>query len=270
MRNSLQRPFDEAVNIGGRVTLAGAGPGDPELLTMKAIRAMQTADMILFDALVSEEILAFARSTAKRMLVGKRGHRPSCRQDDINALMLTLAKQGKHVVRLKSGDPSLFGRAGEEIAYLSAAGIPVTVVPGITSASAMAASMKLSLTHRDQAQSVHFVTGHTKNGTLPDDLDWAALASSTTTLVVYMGGRTGPTMAKRLIEKGMAEEMPCVVAISISRPCQHIRQGTLGSLANGELATVSDGPVLIGIGNVFAAADAAHATELFTAVGYCS
>ena len=267
MRNALRTPSDAALHAGGRVTLAGAGPGDPELLTIKAIQAMQTADVILFDALVSEEILVFARSTAKRMLVGKRGHRPSCRQEDINALMLKLARQGKHVVRLKSGDASLFGRSGEEIACLLAAGIPVTVVPGITSASAMAASLKCSLTHRDQAQSVRFVTGHAKNGALPDDLDWAGLASSKTTLVIYMGARTGASMAKRLINEGMAGDLPCVVAISVSRPSEELRWGTLAALASGELTSISDDPVLIGIGNVFAAAEAACATEAFRAVG---
>src|SRR6185295_6062475 len=144
----------------GQVTLVGAGPGDPEYLTLKAVRALQSADVILFDDLVADNVLELARREAKRMMVGKRGGRVSCRQEDINALMIKLARQGKRVVRLKSGDPMIFGRAGEEIAELSAAGISVEVVPGITSALALAARLGVSLTHRDLAHSVRFVTGH--------------------------------------------------------------------------------------------------------------
>lgn len=256
MRTRMQKFSDIEDRQGGRVTLVGAGPGDPELLTFKAVRAMQEADVILFDALVSEEVLAFARSNAKRMLVGKRGHRPSCRQEDINDLMLKLARQGKHVVRLKCGDPALFGRAGEEIAHLAAAGIPVSIVPGITSASAMAARLDVSLTHRHHAQSVRFVTGHAKDGATPDNLDWRGLADPATTLVIYMGGRTGAAMARRLIAEGLSATMPCVVATSVSRPAEKRTLGTLGELACGTLTTESEEPVLIGIGSVFAAASA--------------
>lgn len=245
---------DSVRRRSGRVTLVGAGPGDPELLTLRAVRAMQEADVILFDALVSEEILAFARSSAKRMLVGKRGHRPSCRQEDINALMLKLARQGKHVVRLKCGDPVLFGRAGEEIAHLEAAGIPVSIVPGITSASAMAACLNVSLTHRNHAHSVRFVTGHAKDGAMPEDLDWHGIADATTTLVIYMGGRTGDAIARRLMAEGLAAATPCVVATSVSRPEAGRNFGTLGDLACGTLKPASDEPVLIGIGAAFAAA----------------
>ncbi len=187
MRTRSRKPSDGTLRQGGRVTLVGAGPGDPDLLTIKAVRAMQEADVILFDALVSDEVLAFARDNAKRLLVGKRGHRPSCRQEDINGLMLKLARQGKHVVRLKCGDPVLFGRAGEEIAHLTAAGIPVNIVPGITSASAMASAFNVSLTHRAHSQSVRFVTGHAKDGAMPKDLDWKGLADATTTLVDLHG-----------------------------------------------------------------------------------
>ncbi len=254
-----QKPSNASPKLG-RVTLVGAGPGDPELLTMKAVRAMQEADVILFDALVSQDVLAFARSTAKRMLVGKRGHRPSCRQEDINDLMLKLARQGKHVVRLKCGDPVLFGRAGEEIAHLSAAGIPVSIVPGITSASAMASMFNVSLTHRHHAQSVRFVTGHTKDGAMPDDLDWRGLADASSTLVIYMGGRTGAAIGRRLIAEGLAEHTPCAVAISISRPEERQCFGTLGALAAGTLTTTSDDPVLIGIGSVFAECATATST----------
>jgi uroporphyrin-III C-methyltransferase/precorrin-2 dehydrogenase/sirohydrochlorin ferrochelatase len=266
MKTRSPKPSDGAPRAVGRVTLVGAGPGDPDLLTIKAVRAMQEADVILFDALVSDEVLAFARSNAKRMLVGKRGHRPSCRQEDINDLMLKLARQGKHVVRLKCGDPVLFGRAGEEIAHLAAAGIPVSIVPGITTASAMAASLNVSLTHRHAAQSVRFITGHAKDGAMPKNLDWRALADAATTLVIYMGGRTGAAMAQRLVAEGLAEATPCVVATSVSRPGETQRLGTLGALACGDLASASDEPVLIGIGNVFSAAAVSQSTEAWPAV----
>jgi uroporphyrin-III C-methyltransferase/precorrin-2 dehydrogenase/sirohydrochlorin ferrochelatase len=191
----------------------GAGPGDPELLTLKAVRALQSADVILYDDLVSTEILDLARREAKRMLVGKRGGKVSCRQEDINDLMVKLAKQGRHVVRLKAGDPATFGRAGEEIERLAREGLAVTVVPGITTASAMAAELGLSLTHRDCAQSVRFVTGHARSGELPDDFDWRGLADPRTTLVVYMGGRTARQLAARLVEAGLDRAVP-VVAMS--------------------------------------------------------
>jgi len=234
----------------GRVTLVGAGPGDPDLLTLKAVRALQAADVIMFDDLVSDVVLELARREAKRMMVGKRGGRESCSQDDINAMMLTLAKQGKRVVRLKSGDPMVFGRAGEEIAMLEAAGVPVSVVPGITAASAMASSHGLSLTHRDHAQSVRFVTGHSRKGELPADLDWPSLANGKGTLVFYMAGRTAPGISKRLLDEGLSPQTPVVVATSVSRPDQQVRRTTLQGL--GRITSNSThGPVLIGIGDVF-------------------
>ena len=236
----------------GRVTLVGAGPGDAELLTLKAVRALQAADVILFDDLVSGEVLELARREAKRMLVGKRGKRESCSQADINALMLKLALAGKHVVRLKSGDPMIFGRAGEEIALLEENGITVEVVPGVTSGLAMAARLGVSLTHRDHAHSVRFVTGHARTGEVPRDLDWAGLADPRTTLVLYMGGRTAPAIAGRLIEAGLADTTPVVVAAGISRPEETRWCGTLADLVAGA-GPVNDGqPVLIGIGAVFA------------------
>ncbi len=160
----------------GRVTLVGAGPGNPELLTLRAVRALHAADVILFDDLVAPEILEFARREAKKMLVGKTGHGPSCRQDEINVLMVSLARSGKHVVRLKGGDPMIFGRADEEIEACHAAGIAVEVVPGISTAQAAASRLGVSLTHRRDARRVQFVTAHAENGSLPDNLDWASLA----------------------------------------------------------------------------------------------
>jgi uroporphyrin-III C-methyltransferase / precorrin-2 dehydrogenase / sirohydrochlorin ferrochelatase len=252
MTTPSQKRADGHVKGIGRVTLVGAGPGDAELLTLKAVRALQSADVILFDALVSDDVLELARREAKRMLVGKRGHRPSCKQEDINALMLKLARQGKHVVRLKSGDPVIFGRAGEEIAELEANGIEVTIVPGITSASAMAAALRISLTHRDYAHSVRFVTGHAKDGALPKSLDWKGLADPYTTLIIYMGGRTGGDCATRLISEGLAPSTPVVVVSAVSRANEVTWRGALIDLASGLAEVMTDQPVLIGIGRAFA------------------
>lgn len=245
----------------GRVTLVGAGPGDAELLTLKAVRALQAADVILFDDLVSPDVLELARREAKRMLVGKRGGRESCRQEDINALMVKLAKAGKRVVRLKSGDPMIFGRAGEEIAYLDRESIPVDIVPGITAASAMAARLGLSLTHRDHAQSLRLVTGHSRHGGLPDDVDWARVADRRTTTVFYMGGRTATQIAEKLIEHRLPSTTPVVIMSDISRPTEHRWRGTLAALAEGIAQIGYDNPVLIAVGDALAARDARAAAE---------
>lgn len=185
------------------------------------------------------------------MLVGKRGGRESCKQEDINALMLKLARQGKHVVRLKSGDPMIFGRAGEEIAELREAGITVDVVPGITAALAMASALGVSLTHRDHAQSLRLVTGHGRLGELPEKLDWGGLADPACTLIFYMAGRTAPEIARRLTAHGLPANTPAVLVESLSRPGEKRWTGTLDRLA-AAVATGFDGPVLIGIGAALA------------------
>lgn len=244
----------------GRVTLVGAGPGDAELLTLKAVRALQAADVILFDDLVSDEVLELARREAKRMVVGKRGKRESCAQGDINSLMIKLAKQGKHVVRLKSGDPMIFGRAGEEIDALRAEGIAVSVVPGITAGLAAASALGVSLTHRDHAHSVRFVTGHSRTGELPDDIDWRGLADPATTLLFYMGGRTAPSIARRLMDQGLAGATPVAVMIGVSRADGQVWHGKLDDLEQGACSIDTQLPVLIGIGTAFGAV-AARATE---------
>jgi uroporphyrin-III C-methyltransferase/precorrin-2 dehydrogenase/sirohydrochlorin ferrochelatase len=244
----------------GRVTLVGAGPGDAELLTVRAVRALETADVVLYDDLVSDDVLACARRGAALVPVGKRAGRRSCRQDDIDALMVLLARQGRHVVRLKSGDPMVFGRAGEEIAALRAAGIAVQVVPGITAGLAAAAALGTSLTHRDCAHSVRFVTGHGRSGALPDGIDWRGLADRETTLVLYMAGRTGAAASARLIAEGLDPATPAAVIAAISRPDERHWIGRLDRLADGLGEIGIDGPVLIGVGTVFAAAsrDAAY------------
>jgi uroporphyrin-III C-methyltransferase/precorrin-2 dehydrogenase/sirohydrochlorin ferrochelatase len=237
----------------GRVTLVGAGPGDAEYLTLKAVRALQAADVILFDDLVSDEVLELARREAKRLLVGKRGGRTSCRQEDINEMMLTFAKAGKNVARLKSGDPMIFGRAGEEIAYLKQHDIPVDVIPGITAASAMASRLGVSLTHRDHAQAVQFVTGHSRHGELPETIDWHALADRKKTTVFYMGGRTAGAIQNRLIEAGLDTKTPVVIVSSVASADERRWSGNLEDLAIAMVDMGFDRPVLIGVGEVFSA-----------------
>jgi uroporphyrin-III C-methyltransferase/precorrin-2 dehydrogenase/sirohydrochlorin ferrochelatase len=246
---------DAASSTMGRVTLVGAGPGDAELLTLKAVRALQAADVILFDDLVSDEVLELARREAKRMLVGKRGGRTSCKQEDINAAMIALARAGKRVVRLKSGDPMIFGRAGEEIACLEKEGIFVDVVPGITSASAMAASLGISLTHRDHAQSVNFVTGHSRLGDLPTDLDWKNFANPRTTTIFYMGGRTASQIQARLLAAGMAPDTPSVIVSAVTRGNEKRWGGAVNGLADAMEDIGVNNPVIIGVGHVFAKAE---------------
>ncbi|SHN19676.1 siroheme synthase CysG [Roseibium suaedae] len=235
----------------GKVTLVGAGPGAADHLTIKAVRALQGADVILFDDLVSSDVLELARREARRMMVGKRGGRESCRQEDINELMLTLARQGKSVVRLKSGDPMIFGRAGEEIDMLEREGIEVSVVPGITAATAMASGLKVSLTHRDHAQSVRFVTGHSRKGELPDTVDWQALTDPAATTVFYMGGRMSGRIRDRLLSEGCNPALPVCAMANISRPEEVRWAGQLSDLEQGVGTLSTDGPVLIALGEVF-------------------
>jgi uroporphyrin-III C-methyltransferase/precorrin-2 dehydrogenase/sirohydrochlorin ferrochelatase len=198
-----------ALARGGNVVLVGAGPGDPELLTLKALRALQAADVIVYDRLVGPEILELARREARRILVGKAGHAPSCRQDDINALMVDLARQGRRVVRLKGGDPLVFGRAAEEIEACRSAGVPVEVVPGITAALGAAAELALALTDRQCSRRLQFVTGHGKAGA--PDHDWPSLADPWATTVFYMGGRTVSANLQRLLAAGLDADTPALV-----------------------------------------------------------
>jgi uroporphyrin-III C-methyltransferase/precorrin-2 dehydrogenase/sirohydrochlorin ferrochelatase len=248
LRTALFGP-DEAQSVG-HVTLVGAGPGDPELLTLKAVRVLRSADVILFDDLVAPEVLDFARREAKRMLVGKTGHRRSCRQDDINALMVSLAKAGKRVVRLKAGDPMIFGRAGEEIAALEGAGIPFDVVPGISAAQGAAASLKVSLTHRSTARRVQLVTGHAHDGRLPEDLDLAALADPQATTAVYMPLGTLPDLIERLLRAGVEPDRPVSAVFNATRPDESRVAGTVGSIATRLDNLAIDGPCVLIVGTI--------------------
>jgi len=236
----------------GSVTLVGAGPGDPELLTLRAVRALQSADIILFDDLVSPGILDFARREAKKMLVGKTGHAPSCRQADINTLMVNLAKNGKRVIRLKGGDPMIFGRAGEEITACRAAGIPVEVVPGITAAQGAAASLTLPLTHRDAARRVQYITGHSKHGALPPDIDWQSLADPTTTTAVYMAGSSLGALVDEAVSRGLDPKTPAIAVAGVTRPDQTLIAEQIANLPGRLAKEAPRGPILVMIGRLMA------------------
>jgi uroporphyrin-III C-methyltransferase/precorrin-2 dehydrogenase/sirohydrochlorin ferrochelatase len=238
--------------------LVGAGPGDPELLTLRAVRALQSADVILIDALVSPEILDFARREARKMLVGKTGHGPACKQDEINALMVKLAKSGKRVVRLKGGDPMIFGRAGEEIEACRAANIPVEVVPGISAAQGAAARLGVSLTHRAQARRLQYVTGHDRDGALPADIDWRAIADPSATTVVYMPKKTLLALSQRAIAHGLDPSTPAIAVANATRPDETVVAGTIGDIADRIDTAALKGPALVMIGRVLAEAAAAH------------
>ena len=259
-------PTDAAGKPNGSVALVGAGPGDPELITMKGLRLLQAADVVLFDDLVAPAIVEMARREAVKIGVGKRGYQPSCRQDDIIARLFSLAKEGKRVVRLKGGDPSVFGRSNEEIAALEAAGIEVEVVPGVTAALGAAASLRLSLTERDRARRLQFITAHARNGRLPQDLDWAAICDPNAATAVYMGVRTLPDLMKRLLETGIDPQTPAVLVESATWPNERRIYATVASLAEQVAAAKPSGPCLVLIGHVFGAqASQALAIEAATA-----
>ena len=232
----------------GSVTLVGAGPGDPELLTLRAVRALQSADVILFDDLVSREVLDFARREAKKMLVGKTGFGPSCKQDDINALMVSLARQGKRVVRLKGGDPLIFGRAAEEIAACKAAGIAVDIVPGITAAQGAAARLGLPLTDRKHARRLQYITGHASNGALPKDIDWQSLADPATTTAIYMPVKTLAALAARAIAEGLDPQTPALAIARATRPDQQAIAATIAELPARLAKANLPGPLIVLIG----------------------
>lgn len=235
----------------GRVALVGAGPGDPELLTLKALRFLQAADVVLFDDLVSPVIVEMARREAVKIAVGKRGYRPSCRQNDITARLIALAREGKKVVRLKGGDPSIFGRASEEVAALREAGIEVEVVAGVTAALGAAASLKLSLTERARARRVQFITAHAQDGRLPEYVDWGALCDPRAATVVYMGVRTLEALSQRLLKHGMDPMTPALVVERATLPDEQRIFGTITDLPDKVAAADPKGPCIAFIGQTF-------------------
>jgi uroporphyrin-III C-methyltransferase len=215
----------------GFVTFVSAGPGDPDLLTVKAVKALQAADAILFDDLSSGPILALAKPGADLVGVGKRAGRASPKQDHVSRLLVDYALTGARVVRLKSGDSGIFGRLEEELSALHAAGIGCEIVPGVTSASAAAAAAGIPLTRRGHAQRVQFITAADTSGNLPPGLNLAALADPQATTVVFMGKRTFPALAAALIAHGLPPETPAMLAEAVSSPDQLLHRSTIAALA---------------------------------------
>ena len=246
LQQALAKPQAEPVT--GEVWLIGAGPGDPDLLTFRALRLMQQADVVLYDRLVSPGILNLVRRDADRIYVGKQRSRHTVPQTGINQMLVDLARQGKNVVRLKGGDPFIFGRGGEEIELLAESQIPFQIVPGITAASGCATYAGIPLTHRDHAQSCIFVTGHLKNGSV--DLNWKSLATPKQTVAIYMGLIGLPVICDKLIQHGVDPAMPVALIEHGTTASQRVFTGTLTDIARKiEIAEVH-APTLIIIGTV--------------------
>jgi uroporphyrin-III C-methyltransferase/precorrin-2 dehydrogenase/sirohydrochlorin ferrochelatase len=241
---------ESAPNVAhrGEVYLVGAGPGDPELLTLRALKLMERAEVVLYDNLVSAGVLELIPPAVARIYVGKRRAEHTMRQEEINGLLVDYARAGKRVLRLKGGDPFMFGRGGEEIDTLAANGIRFEVVPGITAALGVAAFAGIPLTHRDYAQACLFVTGHLKDGGM--DLDWPALARPRQTVVVYMGLLCLPVLCAKLIEHGQSPDLPAAVVQQGTTPTQRVVTGTLATLPGLAEEAQLHGPTLIIVGDV--------------------
>jgi uroporphyrin-III C-methyltransferase / precorrin-2 dehydrogenase / sirohydrochlorin ferrochelatase len=240
----------KAVGSGrnGTVFLVGAGPGDPELLTVKARRALQAADVILHDQLVSAEVLALAPPNVERINVGKKGYGRACRQGDINDLMITLANAGRRVVRLKAGDPLMFGRLEEEVAALEDAGVGYAIVPGISAAQGAARTLGVGLTRRRGTRRFQAITGHASDGRLPGDFDWSGVADPRAITAVYMPKATIGVLCAELIRRGLPTEHPAVAVFNATRADEHIVAASIGTLP-ARLASVDTGaPCIILIG----------------------
>ena len=250
----------QASGRAGAVWLVGAGPGDPELLTLKALKALQGAEVVVHDGLVSDEILDLAPAQARRISVAKRKSRHAYPQDEINRMLVAFAQEGLRVVRLKGGDPFIFGRGGDELEACREAGVECHVVPGVTAALAASADAGAPLTHRGLAQAVTFVTGHAAAGADPD-LDWAALARPNHTVVIYMGVSTAAGIAARLMGAGRSAATPALIVENASRADERRLTTTLGGLA--EMAQAVRGPALLIVGEAMALAQAGEGLSKF-------
>lgn len=242
-------PASPSTTVPAWVTLMGAGPGDPELLTVKAQRALQAAELLLHDHLVSDAILALAPANAERIYVGKEASRHTMPQEEIGALMVRLARQGRRVLRIKGGDGYIFGRGGEEAQVLAAAGIPFTVIPGITAAQGAGAACGIPLTHRDHARTLVLTTGHLQENR-EVDLDWPMLARPQQTVVIYMGLGTLPIICEQLVAHGLPANTPAALIERATLPEQRCITGTLLDLPTIAQAADLKPPTLIMIGEV--------------------
>ncbi|CAG1004607.1 uroporphyrin-III C-methyltransferase / precorrin-2 dehydrogenase / sirohydrochlorin ferrochelatase [Burkholderiales bacterium] len=234
----------------GFVSLVGAGPGDPELLTLRAARLLAEADACVYDHLVGDGVLALLRPDAERLYAGKERSNHTLPQEDINALLVRLAHEGKRVVRLKGGDPFVFGRGGEEAQSLAQAGVAFEIVPGVTAACGIAAATRIPLTHRDHAHTLTFVAGHLRDGTM--NLDWPSLARPGQTLVVYMGLAGLPELCRQLVAHGRAPSTPAAVVQQGTLPTQRVVRATLATLHERVVAQGLKPPTLIVVGDVVA------------------
>ena len=248
MEIATQRAKASPHGSGGRVDLVGAGPGDPGLLTLDAVGALTSADVVLHDRLIPEAILGLIDPATERFYVGKARSRHSCAQETLNERMVALAREGRYVVRLKGGDPLVFGRGGEEAAALAAAGVPVRIIPGISAASGCAAYAGIPLTHRDHAYRCQFVTAHRRAG--KTDLDWSALVQPQQTVVVYMGLHTLPEVCGEMIAAGAAPETPAAMVERGTLPDQRVVAGTLGDLPERAAGLELQSPALLIVGDV--------------------
>jgi len=237
----------------GEVYLVGAGPGDPDLITFRALRLMQKADVVLYDRLTDDAVLNFVRREAERIYVGKRPENHELPQEEISALLVKLASQGKRVLRLKGGDPFIFGRGGEEIETLAAHGVPFQVCPGVTAAAGASAYAGIPLTHRDHAQACVFVTGHGKDGKL--ELDWTGILQPRQTVAIYMGLRNLEALTAEFVKRGASADLPAAVVDNATRPNQKVVVGTLGTLAAKARAASLGGPAIVIVGTVVSLRD---------------
>lgn len=234
----------------GWVWLVGAGPGEPGLLTLQALRGLQSADIVIYDALVGEEILHLAGASTELEYAGKRGGKPSLKQADISQRLVQLARDGRRVLRLKGGDPYVFGRGAEEALALVAAGVPFRVVPGISSGLGGLAHAGIPLTHRDTNSAVTFVTGHNVTGEVPDELDWAAIARGSPVIVVYMALKHLQGISERLVAGGRPAEQPVAVVSKATLPEQTVVETTLGRCHEDAQASGIEPPCLVVVGEV--------------------
>jgi uroporphyrin-III C-methyltransferase / precorrin-2 dehydrogenase / sirohydrochlorin ferrochelatase len=253
LARAIEHAAENANAPRGEVYLVGAGPGDPDLLTFRALRLMQKADVVLYDRLTDQHAINLVRREAERIYVGKQPDDHEWPQGEISALLVKLARQGKRVLRLKGGDPFMFGRGGEEIEALAAEGIPFQVCPGITAAIGAAAYAGIPLTHRDHAQACVFVTGHGRDGKI--DLDWTALLQPRQTVAIYMGLRNVEALTREFTARGANPHLPAAIIDNATRPDQQVVVGTLGTLAAKARAAKLNGPSIIIVGTVVSLRD---------------